>query len=274
MFSDEIISLVRQLYQELNKKHPYLQTLLDKIFINFDGSSQKDGFTTQYCPYTQNYIYSGDYFGDCTANIVKKQVDPDTANIHWTVYSWLLNPHYRIIDVYYSQNGYKEKLLKGHIMPLIIHDRKILMIDAIEVVPKLRRFVRGRENEYFDQQLFDNISGDLLKALFEKCEELGEMMGVEAIYVEMFSNAKWVNKELSRLPSDSYNIFKDVCIPFGTGVIERNIELAQHVYPRDVIFEVQAVNCNLMEQYTKINYKEIAVLKGRRECWNLKIRGI
>lgn len=274
VLSDEIISLIRGLHQELNKKHPNLQILLNKVLVNFARTNQTDGLTTEYCPYTQNYIYSGDYFGDCTANIVKKQVDPNTANIHWTVYSWLLNPYYRIIEVYYGHNGTKEKLLKGHIMPVVIHDRKVLMIDAIEVVPKLRRFVRGRENEYFDQQLFDSISGDLLQALFEKCEELAEMMGVEAIYVEMYSNARWVNRKLSQLPSDSYNIFNDVCIPFGTGVIEKNIELLQNDYPRNVVFEVQAVNCNLMEQYTKVNYKEIAVLKGRREFWNLKIRGI
>lgn len=276
VLSDEIISVIREIYSELNKKYPHLKELISNCLgqIDSDYLQHKDGFETQYCPYNYDYIKSGDYFGDCTASVVKKQVDPNTANIHWTVYSWLLNPYYRIIEVYYSQEGNKEKLLKGHILPLIIHNKKVLMIDAIEVVPKLRQFVRGRENEYFDHQLFDKVSDSLLDTLFEKCEELGEMMGVEAIYIEMFSNAQWVNRLLSQMPNDSYNIFKDICIPFGTEVVEKNIELIQNYNPKDVTFEVQAVNCNLMEQYTKSNYKEIAVLKGRRKCWNLHIRGI
>jgi hypothetical protein len=263
IFADEIMQLISNTYADVFRKYKTL-----KSYFQYEEFLKNDGIEFAYFPQDDQYIYSGDHYGECTASTVKKQVDPNVANIHWTVYSWILNPYYRVIDVFYQG----EKLLKGHILPLIIHNRKILMIDAIEVVPKLRKRVRGKDNKYFDPELF-NLRKDLLQKLFDKCENLAQEMLVDAIYVEMFSNADWVNQEITELPGDSYHV-DTVIVPFGNEVIARNIEKLQGYPPEDVIFEVQAKNHGLMDQQMKRGYKATGVLTGQRKNWNIYVKGI
>lgn len=263
VFADEIIQLISNTYTEIIRKSKSLRSC-----FQFEKFPVNEGIELAYFTQDDQYIYSGDHYGECTASTVKKQVNPNAANIHWTVYSWILNPYYRIIDVYY--NG--EKLLKGHILPLIIHNRKVLMIDAIEVVPKLRKQVRGKDNKFFDPELF-NIRKALLQRLFDKCNDLAQAMLVDSIYVEMFSNADWVNQEITELPGDSYHV-DAVTVPFGSEVIARNIEKLLGVPPGDVIFEVQAKNHGLMDQQMKRGYKATGVLAGRRKNWSINVKGI
>jgi hypothetical protein len=259
IFADEIMGLITK----ITRKYASLNTILIP-----EGLFRRDDIELAYTSHDEEYIFSGDHYGECTASQVRKQVDPNIANIHWTVYSWILNPYYRIIDLYYQG----EKLLKGHILPLIIHRRRILMLDAIEVAPKLRERVRGKDNPYFDKR-FTDIRQALLQKLFEQCKDLAQKMGVDSVYVEMFSNAEWVNQEIDKLPHDSYHVDSAI-IPFGIKVIARNIEKLQGYLPDDIVIEVQAKNLSLMDQQMKGKYKEVGVLTNRREDWFINTKGI
>ncbi|KUO75838.1 MAG: hypothetical protein APF81_05240 [Desulfosporosinus sp. BRH_c37] len=278
VFADEIVHLVSDLYFTFlhnYKKFNYNNlSFKNTALINFN---EKEGVKVFFTAHDETYIYSGDYYGECTASSVKKQVDPLTANIHWTVYSWIMNPFYRIIDVCYSKNGQIEKLLKGHIMPLIIHDRKVLMIDAIEVVPKLREYLRGNRNLDYDNKLYDMSKPLLLEKLWEalitKCKSLAILIGAESVYVEMFSNSEWIRGKIASLDTDSYYV-NEVIVPFGEKPISANIVNFSDVKSENVLFEVQAKNLTLMEQQVRYGCKEVGVLVGRRENWRLNVKGI
>ena len=229
---------------------------------------RKKGIEVSFARRNRRFITSGDYYGDCTACEVRSQVDPEIANIHWTVYSWLLDPHYRILDVFF----YGRRVLKGHVLPLIIQGRKVLMLDAIETIPSIRDYLRGKKNQNISKHIYARRL-DILQALFDAVKALADDMGVQAVYVDKYSNTKWVREEVGRLPSDSYHI-SEVIKPFQNDLIAAVIERILNEPPADVVEEIQARNIGLMDQQLRPNYKEVGVLTGRRKDYFIAIRGI
>ncbi len=229
---------------------------------------RKTGIEVAYARRNDAFLHSGDYYGDCTASEVRSQVDPEIANIHWTVYSWLLDPYYRVLDVFF----HGRRVLKGHILPLIIQGRRVLMLDAIETIPSIRDFLRGKRNRNISRRIYARRM-DLLQALFTTVKDLARQMGVEAIYVDKYSNTKWVREAVGKLPSDSYHI-SDVNKPFKNDLIEAVIRRTLNTQAADVVEEIQARNISLMDQQLRPNYKEVGVLMGRRKDYFIAIRGI
>ncbi|MCP3954548.1 MAG: hypothetical protein GY697_20370 [Desulfobacterales bacterium] len=226
------------------------------------------GIEVAYTPRNGAFLHSGDYYGDCTASEVRSQVDPDIANIHWTVYAWLLDPHYRVLDVFF----HGRRVLKGHILPLIIQGRRVLMLDAIETIPSIRDFLRGKKNRNISRSIYARRI-DILQALFAVVKDLAGQMGVQAVYVDKYSNTKWVREEVGKLPSDSYHI-NDVIKPFKNDLIEAVIRKILKTSSTDVAEEIQARNISLMDQQLRPNYKEVGVLMGRRKDYFIAVRGI
>jgi hypothetical protein len=227
-----------------------------------------EGIEAAYTPRNPSFVVLGDLFGDCTSLAMRAQVDSEVANIHWTVYSWLLDPYYRVLEVFW--NG--RPAIKGHILPLFIGGTPLLMLDAVEVVPQLRGLRNGRPNPTLNREMFE-VRKELLEALFEEVRVIAAKMGLETIFVEKFSNARWVRAQIDRLPSDSYHM-EDVYKPFGTQLIEENIRrLTGCSTATDVEVEIQAVNLRLMDQQMRPGFKEVAVLHGQRKDWRLSLRG-
>jgi len=229
---------------------------------------RKEGIEIAFARRDAAFVSSGDYYGDCTASEVRSQVDPEIANIHWTVYSWLLDPYYRVLEVYFKGR----RALKGHILPLIIQGRRVLMLDAIETIPSIRDFLRGKPNRNISKTVYARRK-ELLQTLFATVRELAEQMGVEAVYVDKYSNTKWVRAEVNKLPADSYHI-KDVVKPFKNSLIEAVIQSITGASVEDVWEEIQARNISLMDQQLRPNYKEVGVLMGRRKDYFIAVRGI
>ena len=229
---------------------------------------RKKGIEVAFARRDAAFLSSGDFYGDCTASEVRSQVDPEIANIHWTVYAWLLDPYYRVLDVYF--NG--RRALKGHLLPLIIHGRRVLMLDAIETIPSIRDYLRGKPNRNISKSVYARRK-DLLQALFATVKALAESMGVEAVYVDKYSNTKWVRSEVGKLPADSYHI-REVIKPFKNNLINSVIYSATGAPAEDVREEIQARNISLMDQQLRPNYKEVGVLMGRREDYFIAMRGI
>jgi|HubBroStandDraft_4_1064222.scaffolds.fasta_scaffold55000_2 hypothetical protein len=226
------------------------------------------GVDWTFTPRSKQFIFSGDEYGDCTAYWVRSQVNETIVNIHWTVYAWMLDPYYRVLEIFLDG----KRALKCHILPLIIQERPVLMLDAIEAVPQLRENKDGSENPNLDRGLYNNRVM-LLESLFDICKQLAHRMRLEVIYVEKFSNARWIREAIDDLPSDSYHI-NEVKKPYTDKIIRANIENVTEK-PRcgTLDEEVQARNLRLMNQYMQHGYKDVAVLMGRRENWRLRIAG-
>jgi hypothetical protein len=147
-----------------------------------------------------------------------------------------------------------------------------LMLDAIETIPSIRDFLRGKRNRNISKRIYARRI-DLLQALFATVKDLARQMGVQAIYVDKYSNTKWVREEVSKLPSDSYHI-SEVIKPFKNDLIEAIIRKTLDTPVVDVTEEIQARNISLMDQQLRPNYKEVGVLMGRRKDYFIAIRGI
>jgi hypothetical protein len=227
------------------------------------GSGIEVGYARRDC----RFLTLGDTYGDCTAFRPRKQVDRETANIHWTVYSWLLDPFYQVLELYCDG----QSALKAHLVPLIIRDRRVLMLDAIEVVPKLRDYVRGKPNLFLATTLFSRRR-EMLEAVSGTVTDLAAKMGVDAVYVDKFSNAAWVRAALDELPRDCYHI-RDVEKPFGLEPIRRLIRSFTGDDEDVVVEEIQAVNVSLMDLGLRSGFKEVAVLVGTPSSQDAQLRG-
>jgi hypothetical protein len=226
-----------------------------------------NGLEVTYARRDQTFITLGDRYGDCTAHRFRQQVDTDVTNIHWTVYTWLLDPFYRILEIYCEG----ERVAKAHLLPLIIQDLRVLSIDAIEVVPKLRDRIRGHTNPNLSSRLF-RLRRDILDTIFKTATELAGRMGVDAVYVDKFSNANWVREIVDTLPTAFYHV-SEVEKPFGDEPIRRVTRDWLDMGDPEVCSEVQALNLHLMDQGLRFGYKEVAILFGDLSPSASPIRG-
>jgi hypothetical protein len=258
VYADRIVQLLHD--QDLSGGH----SAVSPSFHCIRGK----GIESAFAPRNRSFLELGDLYGDCTAGEVRSQVDPQVANIHWTVYSWLLDPCYRVVEVFLDGRS----VLKGHLLPLVIHDRNVLMVDAIETIPSVRDVVRGRPNPNRSEKIYARRT-EVLEELFTIARRLARAMGIEAVYVDKYSNTRWVRSAVDQLPSDSYHV-ADVVKPCGNAIIAAVVADLAGEAPATVKEEIQAGNLTLMDQYLQANHKEVGVLAGRREDYSIAIRGI
>jgi len=203
------------------------------------------------------FIKLGDRYGDCTAQRVRSQVDPDVANIHWTVYPWLLHPFYRVLEVTVA----RAPAIKGHILPLQICGKPVLALDAIEAVPCLREKTRdGKDNPILNRHLFERRE-EIIDRLFDVVGMIGDRMNAEEIHVDAFSNAEWVRERVGRLPTRHYHV-SQVSAAFAEEAIRSNITNVLGSYSDTIQVEVQAMNLKLYDQGLKQGYKAVGLLRG------------
>jgi hypothetical protein len=144
-------------------------------------------------------------------------------------------------------------------------------VDALEVVPQLRRQRHGKRNPGFDPALFSRRR-DILDALFTETRALAQRMGLDTVFVEKYSNAGWVRETLDRLPIDGYHV-SDVVKPYGLELVSRNAARLGGVEGTRVGEEVQATDPALMDQQLHAGHKEVAILMGRPRSTRLGLRG-
>lgn len=228
------------------------------------------GIETIYAPRTADFLLWGDRFGDCTARTTRKQVDHGTPNIHWTVPAWLLDPFYRVLLV--CVDG--EPVLKAHLLPLVICGQTVLAVDALEVIPALRDTVL-REQEtihrHLSQRLF-SMRLSIVEQAFATACEIGRRMGVQAVIVDKYSNAKWVRNEVDKLPEAFYHI-DEVIKPYGSQPIIKLFQRWGCELTTEPRVEVQAMNLQLMDQGLRSGYKNTGILQGKLDDGQLPIRG-
>ena len=179
------------------------------------------------------------------------------ANIHWTVYTWLLDPYYRILEVYCDG----ERVAKASLIPLIIQDRRVLSIDAIEVVPKLERdYLQGQANPNLSSRLF-RLRRDILNAVFQMTTEDDQRMGMMPS-TSTSSRTRTGCVRWSTLCRRSFTMLAKSRNRSRKSPIRRAVRDWLAISNSEVCGEVQALNLHLMDQGLKFGYKEVAVLFG------------
>jgi hypothetical protein len=264
-YSDQIVQLITQLEVESTNR------LSDPSWRCIRGR----GIETAYVPRTARFLRLGDEYGDCTARRTAKQIDRGIPNIHWTVYSWLLDPFYRVIEIHVDG----EATLKAHLLPLILEDEPILALDAVEVLPKIRDTVRrmehnesvDRQNKHLSRGLFERRQ-EMIDELFCTVIDIGRRMNVNRIFVDKYSNARWVREVVDRLPEEHYHI-SSIQKPFGLEPLNYLCDrwLGQRIdHP---VTEIQAGNLLLMDQGLRPGYKSAGVLFGSARSSGVPVRG-
>ncbi len=225
------------------------------------------GIEVVYTPRTKRFFTLGDLYRDCTAMEDKKQIELNMTNIHWTVYAWMLDPYYRVLEAHVDGDS----VIKGHITPLIIQGKRTLALDAIEAVPKIRDVIKDRPNHYMSQELFDRRY-DILEALFETTKHIGEDMGVDQVLVEKFSGTSWIRDALNALPPSFYHV-SEIEKPFGTEVISKIASEILGIEGIHAMEEIQFVNLHLADQGLRYGYKEAGILSGESQGFGGVISG-
>lgn len=215
-------------------------------------------FRIRMAPRDRSFLFLGDLFGDCTALRARQQVDVEIANIHETVYAWMLDPYYCVWQICSG----RQPLLKAHLAPVLTFDGTALFIDAIEAVPKLRDELRGKPNPHLSHRFFRRRR-ELLETLLEAARGMGERLHVDRVYVDRFSNARWIRDELNRLDTDFYDA-REIALPFGTEPIHKLVTEWQGRPTGKIFEEIQAMNLALMDQGLYGTNKETSLLWGRR----------
>ena len=287
LLSDEVLGTAASRLHEVFRQFPDRSPLaaLPNYPLVGDMLEEREALFLRYRFYRKKFIRLGDEYGDCSAALPSSQVDVHVKNIHWTVYPWLLNPYYRVLEVC-RRDG--KGLIKAHITPLIVDGRRVLMVDAIETIPALRREAFARrggttgadgEAQRFNEAFYRENAEPAFFLLMERCVALGREMGVDAVYADMFSNAVWVRELLEKnYPQDSYHV-ANVEVPFSNYEVDDNICLIGEgiglsATARPPKMEIQALNCGLMHQGARPNHKIVAVLYGLRPDWSRKIQAI
>lgn len=220
----------------------------------------------EYTPRDFSFLELGMQAGDCTAEKFYNQVDRNTTNIYWTVFTWILDRNYQIIMVFY--NG--KFVMKVHLVLLFStrggRDNIFLGIDAIEISKEFRDDIkqcRGRDDLLKNKEY-------IFKAVIEKVKEIAKKMKIQHIYSEKFSNAKWVREELNKMLEIHLNV-EDIK---KLDDLEDILELAQQLCKEEseavvekVFMEIQMKNTHLIqepESCLKNNIKSFAIIQGNQ----------
>lgn len=250
-YADEVIQI---LYDE---EPSTLETMSGQWFY-VSGKGVESAFTCR----DISFFQLGDRYGDCTALSRRKQLEKRVMNIHATVYTWILDPYYRVLQIF--SDG--EAVLKAHLLPLLINHQSVLMVDAIEVVPE----IRGPGNSVGEaRQAFPMVSErlwaqrmEIIGCLERQMARMGSTMGVDAVMVDCYSNAAWVREWVDTLDTCCYHI-GEVQKPFGYQVHDWLWRQWTGLCPsRPFQMEIQAVNLDLIDHGMRLGYKNAGILWG------------
>jgi hypothetical protein len=234
---------------------------------------KRRGIEARFVERNLEFLQIGDRYGDCTASIARKQTDRRIKNIHPTVYCWLLDPHYRVLEVLSEGEG----VLKAHILPLEIAEQLVLVVDAIEVVPEIRGKgivdrSPGRRCSMQSERLLSQTD-KLLECLSETVIKIAQGMGVGAVLVDAYSNAEWVRQWVGELESCCYRV-SEVSKPFGYEC-QKSLWEKWSGYACQTRFsmEIQALNLALIDHGLRDGYKVGGLLWGHMDTNRLAVRG-
>lgn len=224
-----------------------------------------DRLDCEFAPKTIDFVDVGNRYGDCTSRNREKQID-QIENIFWTIASYALDIFHQVLEV--RLDG--EPLIKAHIMPCLFHGRPTLHIDAIETILRLRDYVsvtKMQLNTNRDPALFERRE-EFLGALFDSVERIADLMGIELITCDSFSNTHWVQKSIHRFLPNVYHI-GDFGQLYGGSFPK---DLAEHILGTAVKTrqEIQAVNLSMTHPDLNLCYKRNFSLRGGF----VKLRGI
>lgn len=231
------------------------------------------GVEVAFAPRDMSFFLLGDRYGDCTAFWRRKQLDKRLLNIHTTVYTWFLDPFYRVLQVF--SDG--EAVLKAHLLPLVINDQSVLMVDAIEVVPEIRGPVNSggdaRQTSYMVSDRLWQLKGEIIGCLEQQVSQIAVEMGVDAVLVDCYSNAPWVREWVEGLDTCCYHV-GEVQKPFGYQIHEWLWRRwTGHDSARQFQMEIQAVNLGLIDHGMRTGYKNAGILRGSFRGGRLALRG-
>lgn len=203
----------------------------------------------------------GSRIGDCTARPYL-QIDRQTENIYWTVFPWLLDPNYAILQVFWKGS----LVAKAHLLPLLAYERDgaklFLAVDAIETALPMRRDLpgEGRLEEWECQKILDTLQGEILR--------IADAMGVQDVFCELFSNNLMVRQWLERFE----RVYLDVNSIHKVDELEDLYLFARQLSrkhgmpePDHLFMELQFRNIQLMSHQTaRRNMKGFACLRAGR----------
>ena len=216
----------------------------------------------EYAKRDKSFLQLGSDFGDCTAIVKPRQGDASIENIFWTVFAWILDPHYRILKVFFQN----EALLKVHLLPLYYLDEQnqaqfFLCVDAIETTTD-----KGQAKQVDTlphcQEAFD--------ATITYIRELAKDLNIRHIIAERFSNTPWVRQAFDDYPEiylDTHRIRK---IDDLEDIYESaNLLLEGQDIPNlnALFIEIQATNTFLLsgDNVSKGSIKNFALIAGSPE---------
>lgn len=253
--------------RDLCQSHPMNVVTFDSFFEHFwdrivkiiddwqpesgDGL-EKGGVRIAYAERNAKYLKLGDLYGDCTAEIARQG---GFCNVHDSVYAWMLDPHYAVLEVTYDS----EPAIKGHILPLVVNGTFCLVLDAVETVPQLRPTIRGNRNPFLSDKLL-LASQEMLELLLETTKQVAKRLGVDSVLIEPFSNTDWIRKALSRMNPVFVNV-DSIEKPFGSKFVH-GLVVGRYGNCEDFHFEIQAKNLRLMDQGLRSGWKELHMLVG------------
>ena len=227
------------------------------------------GIEARYVPREFGFLQLGDRYGDCTASSRRKQLDKHVVNIHETVYSWMLDPYYRVLEVLCDGEG----VLKAHLLPLVIGGQNVLAVDAIEVVPEIRGPSSDRPGLRMYSERLLRQRCEIISCLEQTVRRIADQMGIVTIIVDAFSNAAWIREWVETLSFAAYHV-SDVVKPFGSAYLEKLWEQWMGT-PGTGLFrmEIQALNLGLIDHGLREGYKTAGVLRGALDGLRLPLRG-
>jgi len=200
----------------------------------------------------------GSDIGDCTA-VPFRQVDAHTENIYWTLYPWMLDRNYLILKVHHQGS----LVMKVHLLPLVTYEsgkvQVFLAVDAIETAIVMRRDIPG------ENRLSETQCGDVLDSVRTEILRIADVMGVQDVYLELFSNNPIVRSWLESFEKT----YLDVAAIHKVDELEDIFNLARSLAaafdepaPDHVFMEIQFRNTQLMSHQTpKTNIKGFARLR-------------
>lgn len=247
----------------------YADELALALDMRVDPVARDERLDFEYAPRTRDFLDVGTRYGDCTSRDKIKQVD-QVPNVFWSIASYMTDIFHQVQEL--RING--EPLMKVHLAPCFFRGEPALNVDAIETSLRIRDFKSNRDpipNPSCDPELFARRK-EFYDLTFERIRHLADMMGIETIICDGYSNTQWVRQELEQFPSTVYHMNEyrslyegDFPRDFAEAILGIRISTRT---------EVQALNTMIWDQGLRPYYKENRTVRG--EVYNSpgSIRGI
>ncbi|VVB65397.1 Uncharacterised protein [Candidatus Gugararchaeum adminiculabundum] len=260
MYADEIAALLGKNIRPNNREMEGLQYIRGK------------GAECALAPRDETYLTLGDKTGDSTAkNPAKREEGKEPLNSHWTVYTWLLDPMYSILNVYIDG----EFVMKAHLRPMSTADRPFLSVDAIETIPEMRDNLKNTD---FASQRLLSRKEEAFGEMMRETRRIARRAGIKKVFAEIHSNTGWVQEKLTNGFEPN---FPDSELISPVGGLEHVYHLAVKLMGEEkvgeLLMELQTQNPKLEpEPYARQTIKRMAVLMGQSDSplgWGLNTSG-